>query len=145
MSRTIAPPTSLVKPTAETRFQIDYTWWERSGHELKLYLAEHLCDYHREMYPQLADDDNIVDWIDPVTGRVFSLDRLTYTLLHHCRTEADYVSERISLVDAVFRTLIAAGNRPMTPTELAKRTGRSAETILRTLSGRTVYKGIRPI
>jgi hypothetical protein len=48
------------------------------------------------------------------------------------------------LVDAVLRVFLANGNTPQTPRELGEKLGRRPETILRTLSGRQVYKGIRP-
>jgi predicted transcriptional regulator len=39
---------------------------------------------------------------------------------------------------------LANDNTPMTIRDLAERTGRPAETILRTLGGTRVYKGLRP-
>jgi hypothetical protein len=47
-------------------------------------------------------------------------------------------------VDAVFRLFLANGNLPMTPVELADRLGRQPMTVLKLLSGRRVYKGLRP-
>ncbi len=49
-----------------------------------------------------------------------------------------------SLVDAVFRVFLTNNNYPLTPIELAARINRPAMTILRTLTGAQVYKGIRP-
>jgi hypothetical protein len=49
-----------------------------------------------------------------------------------------------SLVDVVFRVFMANGNRPLSPQELGSRLDRPAETILRTLTGPRVYRGIRP-
>ena len=57
----------------------------------------------------------------------------------------NYINENLSLVDAVFRVFLARGNKPLTCRELGSITGRLPETILRTLSGRRVYKGIRPV
>jgi len=51
----------------------------------------------------------------------------------------------MTLVDSVFRVLLSNGNQPMTAEELGSRLNRPAQTILRTLSGVRVYKGIRPI
>ena len=50
-------------------------------------------------------------------------------------------------MDAVFRVFIANGNQPLSPEELTDRIGRpgQANTILRTLSGARVYKGLRPV
>jgi hypothetical protein len=145
VSRLPAPSSSLTKLTLETLFRIDYDWWERSDQDLRLYMIGHLCEEHRAEFSGASEEEIIVDWADPVTGQISRVNRMTYTLLQHCSRQPDYVTERTSLIDAVFRTLLAAGNRPMTCVELAERTDRSADTILRTLSGRTVYKGLRPI
>lgn len=144
MSRPTIPSTSLVKPTLDTRFHIDYEWWERSGEDLRLYMLQHLCEAHRQ---ELADNEpqGEVDWVDPETGEVKRVNHLYYTLLRHCSQQPDYITERTSLVDAVFRALLAVGNRPLTPVELASYIHRPADMILRTLSGRTVYKGLRPV
>jgi len=144
VSRPTIPSTSLVKPTLDTRFHIDYEWWERSGEDLRLYMLQHLCEAHRQ---ELTDHEPQVelDWVDPETGEVKRVNYLNYTLLKHCSQQPDYITERTSLVDAVFRALLAVGNRPLTPVELAVYTRRPAEMILRTLSGRTVYKGLRPV
>ncbi len=145
MSRPIAPSSSLTKPAFDAKFHIDYDWWEHSGQDLEVYLTQQLCEAHRA---SIADDPNlqtVVDWVDPVTGQVSQQNRLSYLLLSHCSQLPDYITERTSLVDAVFRVLLASGNRPMSPAELAQRTGRSPETIFKTLSGRTVYRGLRPV
>jgi hypothetical protein len=47
-------------------------------------------------------------------------------------------------VDSIFRVFLANGNLPQTPHELAAQTRRDASTILKTLSGARIYKGIRP-
>jgi hypothetical protein len=47
-------------------------------------------------------------------------------------------------VDAAFRLLLAGGNAPINAEELGQRLNRPADTILRTLAGPRVYKGIRP-
>jgi hypothetical protein len=146
VSRPPAPSSNLTRLTLDTRFHIDYEWWQRSGHDLRLYMIGHLCEEHRAKFAGVAENDSaVVDWVDPVTGQISRVNQMTYTLLEHCSRQPDYMTERTSLIDAVFRTLLAASNRPMTSVELAERTERSADTILRTLSGRTIYKGLRPV
>lgn len=135
-------PSNLVRPTVNTRFHIDYAWWAQSQSDLDQYMAQHLCAEHREGAASLKGGER--DWIDPESGQVLRVDDLQYTLLRHCSLQPDYLTERTSLVDAVFRALLAGGNRPMTPLELAEKTGRSADTILRTLSGDVIYRGLRP-
>lgn len=137
-------PSNLVRPTLDTLFHIDYGWWESAGRDLDLYMSQHLCDEHRAELGDHPDKSTRLDWVDPATGQVLRVDKVQYTLLTHCSLQPDYVTERTSLVDGVFRALLAVGNRPMTPVELAERTSRSADTILRTLSGDEVYRGLRP-
>lgn len=87
----------------------------------------------------------MIDWIDPDTAEVFSVDGLQHTLMTHCARQPDFLTLTTSLVDSVFRIFLANGNTPLTPTQLGEVTHRPPETILRTLSGSTVYKGIRPL
>jgi len=145
MSRPKVLASNLAKPTFDTKFQIDYEWWDKSGQELGIYLAEHLCDNHRMTLGQTTIPLVVVDWVDRQNGQVIPQTSLMYFLLSHCSQRPDYITERTALVDAVFRVLLANGNRPMTPRELATISGRSPDMILRTLSGRTIYKGIRPV
>lgn len=132
-----------MKPTLDTRFHIDYEWWERESRELRVYLQSHLCPEHREIF-EGQDWEEKIDWVDPDTGEVSRVDGLQHVLRVHCSQQPDYITSKTALVDAVFRVFLANGNRPLTPNELSQRIGRSAEMILRTLSGPTVYKGIRP-
>ena len=143
MPRPTRPNAPLAKPTLETRFHIDYTWWEQQQQELRVYLQGHLCPEHRDVF-QGQDLSQEIDWVDSKTAEVTRVDGLQHTLRTHCSRQPDYITERTALVDAIFRIFLANENRPLTPQELSERIGRSAETILRTISGSTIYKGIRP-
>ena len=136
-------PSRLVKPTLNTKFHIDFDWWRRQGRELRVYLRSHLCAEHQAVY---ADDDDggTTDWVDPETAEVKRVDALQQTLRTHCSTQPAFLTEHTSLVDGVFRVLLANGNQPLTPVELSRIINRPAATILRTLSGQRVYKGLRP-
>lgn len=142
-SRPVPVSSSIVKPTLETRYHIDYEWWNRAGRDLRIYLLSHLCAHHQEVFKE-DFGDKLIDWIDPVTAEVSRVNGVQHALRVHCSQEQDYVSDKTSLVDAVFRVLLANGNAPMTVIELADETGRPPTTILRTLSGSRVYKGLRP-
>lgn len=143
MTRLPSSSGRLVKPTRSTQFHIDYDWWQRADRELRVYLQSHLCAEHQAVYAA-SSDPNLVDWIDPDTAEVRRVDGLQHTLRVHCASLPGYLTEHTSLVDAVFRVFLANGNQPLTPRELAERIQRPAETILRTLSGQRVYKGLRP-
>jgi hypothetical protein len=132
-----------IKPGKSTRFHIDYDWWRRNEREWRVYLLSHLCPEHRASLETVADGSRI-DWIDPETGEVRTVDGIQHALISHCSLQPDYISTRTTLVDAVFRVFLANGNSPLTVSELAEKIGRPASIILRTLSGVRVYKGIRP-
>ena len=138
------PGSQLIKPTSETRFHIDYGWWERAGRDLRIYLKSHLCEYHRGVFKDFEAEGK-VDWVDAESAEVTQVDGVQHALRAHCSREADYLTDKTSLVDAVFRVLLANGNQPLTALELADELGRPAATILRTLSGARVYKGLRPV
>jgi len=106
-------------------------------------LRSHLCHDHRAIFSEHFDVDEI-DWVDERTGEVRQVNGLQHVLQVHCSKQPDYINDGLSLVNAVFRVFLANGNEPMTCGELSNITGHPPEKILRTLSGRRVYKGIRP-
>jgi len=134
---------SLIKPTLRTPFQIDFDWWKKSDNNWRVYLHDSLCPEHQSAFVDIKEDQTI-DWIDPETAEVQSVDGLQHVLITHCAKQEGFLTDHTTLVDAVFRSLLANGNVPMTPVELGNHLKRPAETILRTFSGPQVYKGIRP-
>lgn len=132
-----------IKPTLDTRFHIDYDWWQREGQDLRVYLLSHLEPDQRRFFSDNRDVEE-VDWIDPVTAEVTRVDALDRAL-REASQRPDFIGHRTSLVDAVFRVFLANGNTPLTPVELGERIGRDPRMILRVLSGATVYKGLRPV
>ncbi|HIE38782.1 MAG TPA: hypothetical protein EYH30_00270 [Anaerolineales bacterium] len=134
----------LVKPTLDTPFHINHGWWERAGRDMRVELRAHLCPEHRAVYADHFDTE-VIDWVDPRTAEVTRVDGLQHVIREHCSRQPGYISDQVSLVDAVFRVFLANGNVPLSPRELADVIGRSAEIILRTLSGRGTYKGLRPV
>lgn len=146
MSKITIPPSlpTLVKPTLDTPFHIDFGWWEREGLHLGVELRTHLCQEHRAVFSEYFDTEKI-DWVDEKTGEVTQVDGVRHVLRIHCSKQPDYINENLSLVDAVFRVFLANGNTPLTCRELGDIIGRPPERILRTLAGRQVYKGIRPV
>jgi len=146
MDKIAVPPSlpALVKPTLDTPFHLDYDWWERKGLHVGVELLSHLCQEHRAVFSAHFDTEKI-DWVDEKTGEVTQVDGLQHVLHVHCSKQTGFINEYLSLVDAVFRVFLANGNTPLTCKELASITGHPPEKILRTLAGRRVYKGIRPL
>lgn len=134
-----------IKPNLETKFHIDFYWWEREGRDLRVYLQSHLCPECKVIYANHRGSEE-VDWIDPDTAEVTRVDALWQSLRTHCSQRPDFITDSTPLTDAVFRVFLANGNKPLSAAELHEILGRrTAETILRTLGGRRVYKGIRPV
>lgn len=135
---------SLIKPKLSTPFKIDFDWWKKHDRDWRVYLRSFLCEEHQSMFEAL-DNDEMIDWVDPETAEVTQVDGLQHILITHCAKQEGFLTDRMALVDSVFRVFLSNGNKPMTPEELGEKLGRPASTILRTLSGVRVYKGIRPI
>jgi hypothetical protein len=132
----------LKRPTEDTRFYIDYDWWDRSNLDLKTYLYSKL-DISDDL--SLDTEMDRVDLVDAQTGEVRQVDGFQYVLqTYFSRLPQDF-TQRASLVDAAFFVLLANANQPMTAKEIADRLNRSTEVVLRTLGGPHVYQGIRPI
>lgn len=135
---------SLVKPTLDTPFHIDFEWWQSHDSDWRVFLLNLLCDVHQSAYK--GQDENVqIDFVDPETAEVITVDGLLHTLLNHCAKQNDFTTRDSSLVSIVFRVFLANNNQPLSPNDLSKIIKRQANTILVTLSGPNVYKGIRPI
>ena len=132
----------LKRPTLETKFHIDYDWWDQSDLDLKTYLYSRL---------EIGDESGLelgvenVDLVDPDTGEVRQVDGFQYALQTYFAQLPDDFAQQSSLVDAVFYVLLSNANKPMSARELAEKTNRDPAVILKTLAGRRIYQGIRPI
>lgn len=135
---------SLLKPTTKTPFHIDFDWWERNDRDWHVFLRSLLCAEHQQTLADVPEDAQL-DWIDPKTAEVRRVDGIQHALMHHCALQPDFVNERTTVVEAVFRVLLVNGNQPMSTEQLSKKMAKPAETILRTLAGPRVYRGIRPL
>jgi hypothetical protein len=135
---------SLLKPTAQTPFHIDYAWWEKNDRDWRVFLRSFLCAEHQVLL-QDVPEDSIIDWIDPQTAEVQQVDGIQHALMSHCALQPDFVNEHTTVVEAVFRAFLVNGNQPLTPAELSKKLQRPAEILLRTLAGARVYRGLRPV
>jgi len=134
---------SLMKPTLDTPFHIDFDWWLQHDRDWHVYLRSLMCAEHQEVFATWQDG-NMIDWIDPETAEVKVVDGMQHTLMLHCALVPEFLTERTSLVEAVFRLFLINGNQPLTSRELAEELSRPEMTILRTLAGVRVYRGLRP-
>jgi hypothetical protein len=137
------PAKLFLRPTLDTKFHIEYNWWDRADRDLEIYLRSHLCTEHQETFAEL-DASALVDNVDPETAEVTRVPGIQNVLITHCAQQPDYITRQTSLVNAVFRIFLANGNTPLTAREIAERLGRQPNMVLRTFSSPRVYKGIRP-
>lgn len=135
-------PSALIKPTLDTLYHIDYSWWERSEEDLRTYLLSHLTQDQRDQLGS-GQSEALIDFVDPETGEVTRVDEIHFALQKASR-EPDFVTPHTSLIDGIFRVLIANNNHPMSSNQLSQHLKRPPAVILKTLSGTRVYKGIRP-
>jgi hypothetical protein len=131
---------ALKRATPDTKFYVDYGWWEKSNLDLKTYLHTRLS-FGDNM--SLEADVDEVDLVDPYTGE--GVDGFQYALQNYFSQLPEDFTTRTSLVDAVFCVLLANANQPMSAHDIAERIRRTPEVVLRTIGGPQIYQGIRPI
>ncbi len=134
---------SLMKPTVRTTFQIDFEWWKESERDWHVYLRSLLCPAHQESLAGL-EEGQMIDWVDENTAEVREVDGIQHALMSHCARQPEFVTQQTALVEGVFRVFLVNGNQPMSAEDLSARLSRPANTILTTLAGPRVYKGLRP-
>jgi hypothetical protein len=136
---------SLVKPSLETPFHIDFSWWSQNDREWRVHLRSLLTEEELERFANIIDGDELVDWIDPETAEVHQVDGLQHVVITHTAQKEGFLGEHTAIVEAIFRLLLKNGNTPMTAVEISEHLHRDPKHILRTLSGVRVYRGIRPL
>ncbi len=142
---TALKPIRSLRPTLDTPFHIDYQWWNKGDRDLHVYLRSHLCAEHRAQLAEAGSDGDLIDWIDPQTAEVKRMDALALLMRDHCAQQPGFIDEHTSIVDAAFRVFLTNDNQPLNSRQLADRIDRDAETILRTIGGKQVYQGLRPV
>ncbi len=136
---------SLVKPTIDTPFHIDFNWWSQHDREWRVYLLSLLSDAEKERFAELIEGGEMVDFVDPETAEVVQVDGLQHVLITHTAQKEGFLDEHTALVEAIFRLFLKNGNGPMDVQEIGEQLGREPIPILRTLTGGRVYRGIRPV
>ncbi|KAA3648747.1 MAG: hypothetical protein DWQ07_00705 [Chloroflexi bacterium] len=135
---------SLVKPTLDTKFHIDFDWWKENDREYRVHLRSLLPDDLEARFDEINEDE-LLDWVDPDTAEVHQVDGLQHLLISEVAQREDFLGEHTAMVEAIFRVLLKNGNAAMSVQEIGDQLERDSKHILRTLSGQRVYRGIRPI
>lgn len=133
---------SLKRVTPDTRFYVDYTWWDESNLDLKTVLFSRL-NISQDL--EISEGMEEIDLIDPQTGEVRRVDGFQYMIQTYFHQLPPDFLTKASLVDAAFCVLLANANQPMTGRELAERVQRPIDMVIRTLGGPQIYQGIRPV
>lgn len=135
-------PISLVRPSIETPFNIDFDWWQETDSNWRIFLFDFLCAKHQEDFKDKEDTIKI-DAVDSETAEIKSVDGFLYELINHCAKQPDFIIETMPLIAKIFRIFLSNGNKPLSSAQLSELANRPAKTILATLTGPQVYKGIR--
>lgn len=135
---------SIVKPTLATPYHIDFEWWGQNERDWRIYLRGYLSAEDQETLSD-ADEDILFDLVDPATAEVSRVDGMQHLLITKYANREDFISETTSLVESIFRLFLTNGNAPLNSEEMAERLSRPPMTILKTLSGPRVFKGVRPL
>ncbi len=133
------------RPTVDTKFHIDMEWWEENQRDIRVYIRDMLCPECRMAYEAGGSSDE-VDWVDEQTGEVNRVDSLWHSLRTCCSKRPNYITPNMPIVEAVFRTFLANGNKPLSVNELYELLDRRPpQILLRILTAGPVYMGIRPV
>ncbi len=132
----------LRRVTPETRFYIDYGWWDESHLDLRTYLLARLS-LGNEGGSELPAER--IDLVDAKTGEVRQVDAFQYLVQNYFSRHGNDLALQGSVVDAVFSVLLANGNQPMTIREIAERVQKPSELLVKTFGGAQIYHGIRPL
>lgn len=134
----------LLRPTENTPFHIDYSWFEKNGQDVNVLIYKCLTPEQQERLAGLPIDEAF-DFVDEATGEVRRVTRAMQMIRTERADDATFISARLPVAESVFRVFLLNDNQPLTPVELAARIGRKPSEILAQLGGRAVYNGIRPI
>lgn len=134
-----------LRPTIDTKFHIDFSWWEKQNRDIRIYMLDHLCPECRENLESIPPTVK-VDMVDPETAEVTKVDVVWEAIRACCGQQPGYIAPETPLLDGIFRVFLANGNRPLSVLELHELLNRRPpDTILRVLTKGRVFMGIRPV
>jgi hypothetical protein len=133
----------LFRPTENTKFHIDYSWFEKNGQDVRVLIYKCLTPEQQE---RLGDprESEMYDYVDEQTGEVERVDRMVHLLRTENSSDPNFITARTPVFEAAFRLFLLNHNQPLTSVELSNRMHRKPADVLAQLSGRSVYNGIRP-
>ena len=71
---------SLVRPSLNTPFHIDFDWWSQNERNWRVHLMEYLSEEHRATLRESGMDE-MFDLVDPHTAEVRQVDAIQHLLI----------------------------------------------------------------
>jgi len=134
-----------LRPTVDTKFHIDFRWWEKQNRDIRVFMLDHLCPECGDAVGSLSEV-TMIDMVDSEAAEVTRVDAIWEAIRACCSLKPGYITPNTPLLDSIFRLFLANGNRPLSVLELYERLDRRPpETILRVLTKGRVYLGIKPV
>jgi hypothetical protein len=134
----------LFRPTENTKFHIDYTWFEKNGQDVKVLIFKCLTPEQQDQFAD-AQPTELYDYIDAMTAEVTRVDPVLHIIRTQNANDPNFITSRTPVAEAAFRVFLVNNNQPLTPMEMGTRMNRKSSEILAQLGGRAVYNGIRPV
>ena len=131
--------------TPQTKFHIDFAWWDKQNKDIRVFMRDLLCPESRAAV-EASPPSQLIDVVDTETAEVSQLDPVWEAIRACCSQRPDYITADSPLLDSIFRTFLANGNKPLSVLELHQRLDKKPpEIILRLLTKGQVYMGIKPV
>ena len=135
----------LLRPSIDTKFHIDFSWWEKQNKDIRVFMRELLCPECLEL-AAAAPGKHMVDMVDPETAEVRQVDALWEAIQACCSYKPDYIAPETPILDSIFRLFLANGNQPLSVRELHQRLDKNPpDVMLRLLTRGQIYMGIKPV
>jgi hypothetical protein len=134
-----------LRPSVDTKFHIDFSWWEKQNKDIRVFMRELLCP---ECLATVAavPGKQMVDMVDPQTAEVTQVDALWEAIRACCSLKPGYIEPDTPILDSIFRVFLANGNQPLSVRELHERLDKKPpDVILRILTRGQIYMGIKPV
>ena len=132
------------RPNENTKFHIDYSWFEENGQDVRVLIYKCLTSEQQERVGAPGQTE-MYDYVDEQTGEVQRVDQVLHIIRTENATDPNFVTPRTPVFEAAFRLFLLNNNQPLTPLDMALMMKRKPSEVVAQLSGRTVYNGIRPI
>jgi hypothetical protein len=134
----------IYRPNENTRFHVDYAWFETQGVDVNVLIRKVLTPEQQERLDENAESV-VFDYIDETTAMVHAENQVVHTIRTESAKDPAFISARTPVWEGAFRIFLLNGNQPLTALELSQLLKRKPTEIVNQLGGRVIYNGVRPI